>query len=77
MNNLAITGVPDASNQLSMYWLIGSGEDFEDILIIFGHEGHACHMIPTVWANICSFRSQKTTRNLVTTSPVAFEDRDV
>ena len=24
--------------------LIGSGEDFESILTIFGHVGHACHV---------------------------------
>ena len=28
--------------------LIGSGEDFESSLTIFGHESHVCHMNPTV-----------------------------
>ena len=28
--------------------LIGSGEDFKSILTIFGQEGHACHVTPTV-----------------------------
>ena len=28
--------------------LFDSGEDFESILTIFGHEGHACHVTPTV-----------------------------
>ena len=28
--------------------LIGSGEDFESILTIFGHEGHDWHVISTV-----------------------------
>ena len=28
--------------------VIGSGLDFESILTIFGHEGHACHVTSTV-----------------------------
>ena len=28
--------------------LIGSGEDFESILTIFGLEGHTCHVTSTV-----------------------------
>ena len=39
--------------------LIGSGEEFESILTIFGHKGPACHVTPTVWANICSFSPRR------------------
>ena len=39
--------------------LIGSGEDFETILTIFGHEGHSCHVTPTVCANMCSLRPRR------------------
>ena len=35
--------------------LIGSGEDFESILTIFGHVGHAHHVTP----DICSLSPRR------------------
>ena len=44
--------------------LIGSGEDFESILTIFGHVGHVCHVTPDSVSKHLFSQSQETTRNL-------------
>ena len=44
--------------------LIGSGEDFESILTIFGHVGHACHVTPDCLSKHLFSQPQETTRNL-------------
>ena len=44
--------------------LIGSGEDFESILTIFGHVGHACHVIPDCFSKHLFSQPKETTRNL-------------
>ena len=49
MNNLSNTlEYPMPHTNYQCHWLIGSGEDFESILIIFGHEGNACHVTSTI-----------------------------
>ena len=47
---LGISGVPDATYQsANWFW-----RRFWKYLTIFGREGCACHVISTVWKNICS-----------------------
>ena len=43
--------------------LIGSGEDFETSLTIFGHEGHACHDPDCLSKHLFS-QPQETTQKL-------------
>ena len=46
------------------YRLIGSGEDFESILTIFGHVCHACNVTPDSLSKHFYSQPQETTRNL-------------
>ena len=44
--------------------LIGSGEDFESILTIFGHVGQACHVTPDCLSKHLFSQPQENTQNL-------------
>ena len=44
--------------------LIGSGEDFENILTIFGHVGHACRVTIDCLSKRLFSQPQETIRNL-------------
>ena len=55
---LGISGVPGATYQLSSSanWFL---RIFWKYLTIFRHEGCACHVISTVWTNICSLSPRR------------------
>ena len=48
---LVLLEYPMLHTNYQCHRLIGSGEDFERILTIFGHEGHDWHMISIVWTH--------------------------
>ena len=56
---LGISGVPDATYQLSMPSADWFWRRFWKYLTIFRHEGCACHVISTVWTNICSLSPRR------------------